>query len=145
MDNKFYSYFCFCFFEQYKVLACVCGGVGVCGCARLDGSVGVCVCRCSHTHLSTHPSTHPSTKSPIHPPTQSPIHAFNHQTTHPSYLPQSTNPHIHTSAQQGTSIFDFLLFFNLVHPDSAGESNPTTYLEKAIFDILSNSERGRIF
>ena len=37
------------------------------------------------------------------------------------------------------------LNFNLVHPDSAGESNPKTYLEKAIFDILSNSERGRIF
>ena len=42
-------------------------------------------------------------------------------------------------------MFDFLHFFNLVHPDSACESNPETYLEKAIFDILRNNVRGRIF
>ena len=37
------------------------------------------------------------------------------------------------------------LNFEFVHPDSAGESNPKTYLEKAIFDILSNSKRKLIF
>ncbi len=35
--------------------------------------------------------------------------------------------------------------FEFVHLDSAGESNPKTYVEKAIFDILSNSKRGCIF
>ena len=34
------------------------------------------------------------------------------------------------------------LKFELAHPDSAGESNPKTYLEKAVFDI---SKRKRIF
>ena len=37
------------------------------------------------------------------------------------------------------------LNFEFVHPDSAGESYPKTYLEKAFIDILSNSKRGRIF
>ena len=37
------------------------------------------------------------------------------------------------------------LNFEFVHPDSAGESNPKTYLYKAIFDILSNCKRGGIF
>ncbi len=37
------------------------------------------------------------------------------------------------------------LTFEYIHPDSDGESNPKTYLEKAIFDILSNSKRKRIF
>ncbi len=36
------------------------------------------------------------------------------------------------------------LNFVFVHPDSAGESNHKTYLEKAIFDILSYSKRKRI-
>ena len=36
------------------------------------------------------------------------------------------------------------LNFEFIHPDSAGESNPKTYLENALFDILSNSKRGRI-
>ena len=35
--------------------------------------------------------------------------------------------------------------FEFVHPNSAGESNSKTYLEKAIFDILSKFKRGRIF
>ncbi len=37
------------------------------------------------------------------------------------------------------------LNFEFVHPDSAGESNPKTYLEKAIFDIFSNCKHGGIF
>ena len=37
------------------------------------------------------------------------------------------------------------IYFEFVHPDSAGKSNPTTYLEKVIFDILSKSKRGCIF
>ena len=41
--------------------------------------------------------------------------------------------------------FVLLIFFNLLHPDSARESDPKTYLEKAIFDILRYSKRRRIF
>ena len=37
------------------------------------------------------------------------------------------------------------LNFEFVHPDSAGESKPKKYLEKAIFGILSNSKRKLIF
>ena len=37
------------------------------------------------------------------------------------------------------------LNFEFVHPDSAGESNAKPYLEKAIFDILSNSKLKRNF
>ena len=37
------------------------------------------------------------------------------------------------------------LNFEFVHPDSAGKNNPKAYLEKAIFDILSNSKRKRSF
>ncbi len=38
-----------------------------------------------------------------------------------------------------------LFFVNLLHPDSAIESNPKTSLEKTFSDILRNNKRGHIF
>ncbi len=46
----------------------------------------------------------------------------------------------------GSAIRDVeFLNFEFVHPDSAGEGYPNTYLKKAIFDILSYSKRKCIF